>query len=357
LTFLDNDKAREEINTDDEIISISSDDEELEKSYPDLMLINEHKINCRDNQFKSVEKNEMDLTEPEVEANETSINEKLLLRTSHLSFFTCLKPYCNLIFPYFPTFKLHHREHFEIGNELMCWQCCKSFPRLTCLRNHQFNGNCRTLGMFKCYECSEQYEDIQSLSIHKYITHNGNLQLQKKNKKTCKCPTCKIDININDLRNHLIQGQCNNTKMAPTPIFVKQKRWCTSKCKICGKVCHTAATLAIHSKVHKPGSSKIRNQHNELATDYQITYIKENLTISSQSQSNETPKRINYDQFPFVDGMYSCIKCPKKFNTKRGMGIHWNYCCKVKKNVFINNFTVVNNIKNHPNDLDKIVAK
>jgi len=247
-----------------------------EKSSPDLMMINGHIKHCRDNQFKSAErnetKNEMQLTKLEAEENQTELlidnkeakkvieqtreNKKLLLRTSQLSLFTCLKPSCNLIFKYFPTFKIHHREHFEIGNKLMCWQCCTPFPSKSSLRNHQLIGHCHTLGMFKCYECFEQYEDIERLSIHKFITHNGILQSQRKNKKAVPCPTCKIEININDLRNHLIQGECHDSKIAPKPILVKQKTWCSRKCTICGKVCLTAALLSSHIKLHKPNFTK-----------------------------------------------------------------------------------------------------
>lgn len=134
-------------------------------------------------------------------------NKKNFLRTSKMILFTCLKPSCNLIFQTFSVFKLHYREHFGIGDKLVCWQCCNSFDDLNGLRTHQVRGICRIPGMFKCGICPENFDDIERLSVHKYTFHDGNLIAGKKNNKTIKCAFCKQENNIYDFKSHLISCQ------------------------------------------------------------------------------------------------------------------------------------------------------
>lgn len=49
---------------------------------------------------------------------------------------------------------------------------------------------------------------------------------------------------------------------------------------------------------------------------------------SNTSRINEKSKT-DFAMFPFIDGLYSCIKCPKKFRNKQGLSKHWPFCSKV----------------------------
>lgn len=367
-----------------------------ENSSSDLMMINEHMKNCRDIiqkvndtkvQSKPI-KNKAQLFSKIILNDETNVpksaielkrlKEKKNPRSSQHVLFTCIKPSCNLIFYNFSVFKFHHRKHFEIGNnELICWQCCSPFSNLNCLRLHQVRGNCVTPGMFKCCQCDEGYDDIQSLSVHKYTVHDGNLIISKKGKKSMMCAFCRIDIDINYFKEHLVNCASNNmNKIPPKPTLLKKGKW--HKCSICGKICLTAAALSSHKKVHnssspkKPVRKRISNTSNSiLKTEHQLantsnsaesisdivnqtsstsqindmnTSTSDNMDntidsivadeeinrMSSISSQCETSK-INYDIFPFAGGFYSCILCSKKFAGKMGLSRHWPFCSKMRR--------------------------
>lgn len=375
-----------------------------EKSSPDLMKINEHIKHCRENQMKNVEdnvsENGMKQEESQTMVSNDKRNEykrgkdKRIPRSAQHLLFTCLKPSCNLIFQNFAVFKFHHREHFEIGNKLMCWQCCSPFTNLNGLRMHQVKGNCRTPGMFKCFECPEVFNDLQSLSIHKYTIHDGDLIANKKNKKTIICAFCRVEISIHNFKNHLVKCQYKTEKkILPKPNLIKKTttKYTNSKCEYCGKICLTAAALASHIKVHnntqspKKGSIKrlsntsmkskvtyeLANTSGYRETDEDInqipsstsqsnepitsnfemantsnskeTYAETDQTSPGSSQSNETAISINYDSFPFKDNYYFCVKCPKKFSSKKGLKKHWSCCSAIRK-------IKVNSMKNVPHN-------
>jgi hypothetical protein len=372
-----------------------------EKSSPDLMKMNEHIKHCRENQMKNVKDNVTDncMKHEEPQESETMLlndkkneykrgKDKKIPRSAQHLLFTCLKPSCNLIFQNFAVFKFHHREHFEIGNKLMCWQCCSPFSNLNGLRMHQVKGNCRTPGMFKCFECTEVFNDLQSLSIHKYTIHDGDLIANKKNKKTIICAFCKNEISIHNFKNHLVKCQYKiEKKVLPKPHLIKKTKYSNSKCVYCGKVCLTAAALSSHIKIHSPKSlqkkdarkrlsntsmkskvpyelvntSKIEGEdsnqilsstsqsNDTLTSDYEMANTSDggkdmyeviNQTSSGSSQSNEMAN--DYEMFPFVDNYYLCIKCPKKFSSKNGLIKHWNICSSVS--------TMKSSMKNVPHN-------
>lgn len=359
-----------------------------EKSSQEMALIDDHIKLCCDNKNTNVQNNEIECStevpEPEVNVTPVLTNKRVItkktvtfgeesdnkLENSHKHLlFTCLKPSCNLIFQHFPNFKFHHRQHFQTGSNVMCWQCCTPFGSVASLRIHQVKGNCRTPGMFKCFQCAEGFDDLQSLSIHKYVMHNGELVVQKKNQKFGLCPLCKSHIDLIYFRNHLVQcHSCvdnnlnksnHSVESKPVPKLVKS-RLNPCKCIYCNKVCLTAAALSSHIKVHNPNrltkiiNKKINNK-NELACNNVEINNKTNSTSPSTSQNNETLQSVNcnvddtgsnvevnstsntshvnqsqrfvdYNQVPFENGLYSCINCPRKFCTKMGLAKHWPYC-------------------------------
>jgi len=181
-------------------------------------------------------------------------NKKNFLRTSKMALFTCLKPSCNLIFQSYLVFKKHYRLHAGIRKKNMtCWQCCNSFDSLNALRIHQIRDICRIPGMFKCGKCPENFDDVQSLSIHKYIFHDGDF-IAAVRKKNIKCPFCKLEINYNGFKSHLIA--CQNKKKSTSKSIKTTK--CTNnlngayKCGICDKTFGAAVSLSNHSRIHKP---------------------------------------------------------------------------------------------------------
>lgn len=197
-----------------------------ENSFPDIAEMNKHiRINnCHENPMKTITVNDMKQKEPENESvtgendvqNIHNQNQTIIPHISKQLLFTCLIPGCDLIFSNFQVFKLHHREHGKIGNALVCWQCCSSFPDMKTLRQHQKGYNCQTHGTFECFECSEKYNEIQSLSIHKFIVHNGKLIANgRKNnvQKTIKCAYCTNKISTNNFKAHLIRCQIKEEKM------------------------------------------------------------------------------------------------------------------------------------------------
>lgn len=339
-----------------------------EKSSHDLMWIKEHTVRCLKNQnensLKYPIKNVLPGSINSVSSNERFKRAKKKIDSSSQYFlFTCLKPSCNKIFQNFNVFKFHHRQHFETGNRLMCWQCCKPFTSLNHLRIHQAKGNCRTPGMFKCFECPQEFNDLQSLSVHKYTMHNGNLIINKRGKKTTICPFCITDINVSTFKDHLISCQCNNKAIiTPRPKVIK-KSGSPSKCLVCGKICLTAAALSSHMKVHQvkkitknkiPSNSSyalastsndgeinstlsLSSHTNDISNTSDINDVNNEINSSSCSTSErkKTFGYIDYSMFPLDDGLFCCISCPRKFS-KKGIAKHWSFCSKRKGSPKIN---------------------
>lgn len=184
---------------------------------PDLNKMNEHNY-WRDNQTENVSENGRN--HEEYNENIRRKYPKTPLTADHL-LFTCLKPLCDVIFQSFVNFKTHYRKHFGFEDELMCWQCCLPFSNASALKIHQLQGNCRTDSMFKCYRCFETFNDLQSLSIHKYTVHNGDLILVRRRIKTILCAYCRDGINIYSYKNHLI-----HCKKRPPRKDMRIKRLC-----------------------------------------------------------------------------------------------------------------------------------
>lgn len=356
-----------------------------EKSSPDMMKINEHIKNCRRNQ-KDQYAEESD-SEDEVivnQSNETSLfddksnvkkeyyepkntepkntepkntepknteplNNSVVQRASKHLLFTCLKPHCNLIFQSFQLFKAHYREHFHIGNTLMCWQCCRPFDSLNALRMHQGKGPCRTPGMFKCHVCFEEYDNLQSLSIHKYTIHNCEVIC---NKKTMTCPFCKVLYNINIYKKHLIEcspksnKKVTQPKVKPKPKSKLNKTAIFSgKCVDCGKICLTRAALANHIKIHEyPATKKVMKRMvvNKAVNNEEVPkpinvgdneetdeVMNPSSSVSLNNTAVDNSESKNFDMYLFENDSYSCLKCPKKFASKSGLIGHWAYCSKV----------------------------
>lgn len=118
--------------------------------------------------------------------------------------FTCLNPSCKLIFTSYNTFKNHYRQHFNIEkNSSMCWQCFTPFNRICDLRTHKAsNYFCYNHDLFKCQECSEEHDDLETLSVHKFIVHDGEL-INYKHRIYIGCKYCKTQVIVTDLKNHL----------------------------------------------------------------------------------------------------------------------------------------------------------
>jgi len=243
-----------------------------EESSPELTDINEHMKHCLKNQANNVSAARMKRKKPTV--NETSLlpvihpnninnvsvrkneNKKKIYRTAEHKLFTCLKPSCNLIFQTFRIFKLHHRSHLNLGNTLICWQCCKPFNNASHLRAHQVKYNCRTPGMFKCSKCPEKFDDIESFSIHKFTFHEGNLMAAKKNRKTITCAFCQMDINIFNFQSHLIICQKKNVKKNTNT----KKHNGNYTCLSCGKMFLSSISLSNHSRIHNPSRLSLKKE-------------------------------------------------------------------------------------------------
>jgi len=143
-----------------------------------------------------------------------NIKKKNIVNTKNHMLFACIKPSCKKIFISFGTFKNHHRKHFEIQNKLlMCWQCLAQFDSVKCLRMHQ-KTICRKPDIFACNECSKKHNDLEALSIHKYIFHDGDLKYSKRVKGNfINCKYCKQQTNVNTLKKHLIMCSFNLVKI------------------------------------------------------------------------------------------------------------------------------------------------
>ncbi|XP_050429546.1 zinc finger protein 888-like [Adelges cooleyi] len=344
-----------------------------EKSSSDLSKINDHIKICRDNQIATLgqekpsinafsNKKELatkpaivkkaikkDVIEHKKEKNTMMLSNIHPIRTSTLVLFTCLKPSCNIISQSFQSFKAHCRDHLNIGNNIMCWQCVSDFPDLASLRLHQMQGKCQKPGMFECFECNTKYDDIQSLSVHKLIVHDCTIVA--KNKKTLLCPFCKIEHNINTYRNHLIECQIksknkvssNETK---SKLLVSKSKF-SYKCTFCKKVCQTRGALSNHLKKHGnittenlynsrlkfktntvSSNNKLANSNIVVSNNDLIMEDSNDDTSQNMIESSEN-KPVDVDMFPNVNKLYFCIKCPKKFVSQTGLTEHWNHCSNV----------------------------
>lgn len=319
-----------------------------EISSSDMMMIVEHQKYCREFQNKKEESLKKKLLSDDEKTKRVirKVQNAKLPHSSKHFLFTCLKPSCKFIFQNFSTFKSHHREHFGYGNDLMCWQCCTPFLNLNCLRLHQVKGNCRTPEMFKCHECPLNYDDLQSLSIHKYTMHDGKLLIAKKGKKTILCAFCKTEIKIINLRNHLINCKLNKNKtITYKPQLPLMRGNYFHKCSFCGKKCLTAAALTSHKRIHNVYSkneqqlgrigfnTETNDEMNRTSSSISQMNTRafrgtdeEMVPTSSNSFQNDPESKPDFDTFPYIDGLYSCIQCPKKYRSIKGLSMHWPFC-------------------------------
>lgn len=230
-----------------------------EKSSPNLMYINEHIKHCRENPTDAVYEYNLKL------------NDKNM-------FFTCTKR-CNLIFNNIDHYKTHYCEHFGITEDLMCWKCFSPLAKSISLRTHQTEGKCQIPSTFQCFECFEKYNNLQSLGIHKMITHNGQL-LSDYN--SLKCVFCKIEFSVDDLKSHLKECQLKNNGKS-----IK-----TFTCAFCYNKFRSGAALTSHIKTHlskdwvKPKeNSKSKKKKCEFTATTENKRNRSNM-LPSTSQSN-----------------------------------------------------------------------
>ncbi|XP_025196835.1 zinc finger protein 136-like [Melanaphis sacchari] len=235
-----------------------------EESSPELTDIIDHTKQCLENQANNVTTVSLRLRIPTENTTELlpvaeeTLNTNVLVernqrtkknsvRTSKMILFTCLKPSCNLVFQSFSVFKEHYREHFGIGDRLVCWQCCKPFDDLNGLRLHQVRFVCATPGMFKCPMCQLRFDNMQCISIHKYTFHNGHLIAGKKNNNTIKCAFCKSDVRIYNFKSHLMTCRKKKSQKCTKPAENANDY----SCKTCGKVFQSLVSLSNHLRSHK----------------------------------------------------------------------------------------------------------
>jgi hypothetical protein len=239
-----------------------------EESSPELQDIIEHIKQCLESQTQTGTTIRMKLKIPTTAKTELipvarkTLNKKKVqrkkrnkskIRTSKMVLFTCLKPNCNFIYQTFTLFKQHYREHFGLGTKLVCWQCCKAFNDLAGLRTHQVREVCCKPGMFKCTYCPENFDDIQSISVHKYLKHNATLMGTKNNYKTISCEFCEYEINVLDFKTHVTAcKKKNKTKNTDT---LKKHKDCY-QCKFCVKVFHSRVSVSNHMRSHKSSLNK-----------------------------------------------------------------------------------------------------
>jgi len=232
-----------------------------EKSTQNLNEIKSHMKHCLKSQIQngtaaSMKSNKETELLP-VKIRKKNVNNNSSVRTSQHVLFTCLKPSCDIIFQSFSNFKQHYRRHFQLGNALVCWQCCKPCSDIPDLRAHQVKNKCRIPGMYKCYKCPSKFDDVESLSIHKLTFHEGKLIAGKKNRKTIMCAFCQTDINIFNFKSHLATCQKKDSK----------QNTCTTKskdnftCETCERVFASSISLSNHSRVHKrPQISNLKKE-------------------------------------------------------------------------------------------------
>lgn len=181
----ENDTHGQELDTIQNLIDLTSDDEDN-----------------KDNTVNAPQTNDLNDDYDENSSELSSENENKVKPMHKQLLFTCLKPNCNVIFKYFASFMLHYRTHFKSEKLLMCWSCCSRYTSMKDLRNHQKSlVDCNTTGLFKCFKCVTVFKDIQSLSIHKLITHNAKLKVRK---LMTVCPICKASIVNKSFKNHVI---------------------------------------------------------------------------------------------------------------------------------------------------------
>ncbi|KAF0764407.1 zinc finger protein 341-like [Aphis craccivora] len=89
------------------------------------------------------------------------------------AYYSCIMPSCRLFFKTFHKLKMHYRHHRNV-NGLMCWTCLQIYPNKSELRKHKFQDSCKFPGMFVCVLCNKSFNDLQSISHHKYIKHINN---------------------------------------------------------------------------------------------------------------------------------------------------------------------------------------
>ncbi|KAE9525039.1 hypothetical protein AGLY_014453 [Aphis glycines] len=89
------------------------------------------------------------------------------------AFYSCIIPSCKLFFKTFYKFKIHYRQHRNV-NGMVCWTCIKILPNRSKMRKHKNKDSCKFPGMFVCAFCKESFNDLQSISHHKYIKHIKN---------------------------------------------------------------------------------------------------------------------------------------------------------------------------------------
>ncbi|XP_025207421.1 DNA-binding protein REB1-like [Melanaphis sacchari] len=88
--------------------------------------------------------------------------------------YSCIIPSCRSFYRTFKGFKIHYRRHRKVVNSVVCWKCNNTFPNMSVMRSHQFNRSCMFPGMFTCALCPKKFDDLESLSIHKYVEHVNN---------------------------------------------------------------------------------------------------------------------------------------------------------------------------------------
>lgn len=191
---------------------------------------------------------------------ESEKRKKKMIPSSTQVLFTCVKPQCKLIFQNLNDFTSHLHEHVELGYKFLCKKCYLPFCNLNSLKTHQVNGECSTPGMFNCFECSEKFDDLQTLSIHKLIFHDGNLIAIKNNENTITCLFCPVEIPIYKFKSHLVSYHFDDVRtIKPKPKSSYASKYKQSyKCKSCFKVCLTAGALGNHKKIHNPYLPKRR---------------------------------------------------------------------------------------------------
>lgn len=122
---------------------------------------------------------------------------------------------------------------------------------------------------------------------------------------------CKIDIDINTLKNHLVNCKSNITSNSNS-IEITEVLNQTS-----------------------PNSSHSNNINTSISSNKNITIdikaIDEELNLTTSSASKFNTFKINDDIFQFVDGFYFCIRCSMKFDCKKALSNHWLFCSRLRR--------------------------
>lgn len=247
-----------------------------EKSSPDLTKMNEHIKQCCENPTDAV-----------YECH-TKLKDKNIPLTPKNVIYTCNIEACNLIFDNISHYKSHYCEHFGISEDLMCWQCFSPFNKSISLYYHQTEAKCQTPSTFKCFECSIKCNDLQSLGIHKITNHNGQLISDN---HSIKCVYCKIEINMLNLKSHLIECQ------------LKKDVKCikTLKCAFCYNNFRSGAALTSHIKTHlSKDLMKPKENSYSMKRKLELTTTRENKTNRGINKLPSTSKNngsIGFDDY------------------------------------------------------------